>query len=259
MSFFRINIQDQYRVNAPLFDLKNFNEKFNDLKLISSINTLSDDVTYKTSYSKTPTNSFMNIVDPQLAAGKNYYNPYEENYIDPNQDDNNRLSLLVLINKFNKTILVMTKPGTHHFYIPGGKCKIFESFENSAIRNFEQLTRIRLDSEKITPLVCNEVKIKKKTLLNVLDNNQDEKDENNNILNIFDGHKSNENIQKMNQNNISIIKICTHIAFVFDEYTYRIKHPNCQWIPFKRLQYYHDKIFAEYYKNVYLAILQYIY
>lgn len=379
--FFKINIQDQYTANHPKFNLTEFNETFEDLNLVSKINTISDEIVISTSYPNVKKNALANIVDPILAAGQNYYNPYEKNYIDPYQDSKNRLSLLALVNKFNKTILVITldpkrfptqyvdkmnKPDLqntqniqyiqhmyrcntaynnpynslyntpyntvyntgynndlynkpyhtgynsqynkpyqytgynsqynnttyneynnsqyntaqnqtynhsqynnskynntiydeyrsdpictninsniqqqnhnhHYFYIPGGKCKIFESFQNASIRQFERLTNIRLDLDQITKLNCDKIVMKKHTL--------------------FDNDKIKMSNNK-DHHNITMIEICTYICFLFDELSYKIKSPNCKWIPVKKLQHYNDKIFGKYYKSVYLAILQHVY
>ena len=344
--FFKINIQDQYTAHHPKFNLTEFNETFEDLNLVSRINTLSDDIIYNKSYSKTPKTSLANIVDPTLAAGVNYYNPYEKDYKDPYQDSPNRLSLLALINKFNKTILVMTVNNSnrfssnnlnsnrfllnnlntnhfransfdniyatntintsnntnkitniinrftnntprHNFYIPGGRCKIFESFENAAVRQFEQLTRIRLDSDKTNKLISDQIIVKTNTLFNdnstdnngVNNNNNNNNNNNgnnngnnnpeNNLINnsiyntiniaINDSINNTTTTNNLLKENINVIDVCTYICFIFDENSYKIKHPNCKWVPIKQLQHYNDKIFSKYYKSIYLAVLQYLY
>ena len=268
MSFFKINIQNQYTANkAANFDLKEFNQTFEDLNLVTQIDTISSDVPYEKSLSGNASPQ-MRLVDPVLAAGHNYYNPYEKDYIDPNQDSKNRLSLLALIDKFNKKILVITKPQrptnhyynflsninrnpynnngqSHLFYIPGGKCKIFESFENCALRHFQQSTRIQLDHAKITKLNCDKIYIKTPIFAKVI--NDDD---------VLPSDPENNHTQV---DDVSFLEVCTYIAFVFDENTYKFKNPYCKWIPIKQLQYFNDKIFKHYYKSLYLAIVQYLY
>ena len=153
MTFYNINRIPQNHQNS-VFKLDNFNKKFDDLMILSKIKT-SETFVYQLPNDKTISID-SDLIDPVLANGKNYINPFKDDFIDPNQDSPDRISILALINKFDKKILVIEVNEPHHFFIPGGKNKIVESFKNSAIRNFKHLTNISLDKKKVYKLCCGE-------------------------------------------------------------------------------------------------------
>ena len=155
MTFYNINRIPQNHQNS-VFKIDDFNKKFDDLMILSKIKT-SETVVYQLPNDKTISINY-DLIDPVFAKGENYINPFKDDFIDPNQESPNRISILALINKFNKKILVIEVNDSHNFFIPGGKNKIVESFKNSAIRNFEHLTNISLDKKKVYKLCCAENK-----------------------------------------------------------------------------------------------------
>lgn len=262
MSFDQINIQQQYFdktiVNdlATEFDLQKFNQNFEDMNIMEQINSLSDKITFdsdkpccdqKCSNKTRPDTSKQKyrLIDPELAKDHNYLNPYEENYVNPYQDSLNRMSLLVLINKFTKKLLVIglnqNQPNdiAFRYYIPGGRCKIFESFRDASFRLFKQHTGIELDTSKLTTLLF--AKVRNPEHIKYMQNPLKE-------------HHQKENIPP------PYLEVCTFIGFIFDEKTYKfMKHRNCRWMCIKKLQYYPDTIFHYYYKYLYSAMIPYLY
>ncbi len=149
MTFFKINVQQQNQEETE-FDIESFNNNFENMTLISKLDT-SEHVTWNNS------GRFQNIVDPKLSFGINWYNMYEENYVDPMQDSVDRLSLLVLLDKFHKKILIVKVNDKHLFFIPGGRPKIFETSENAAVRNFESICGFSLNKNKLKKILCEKI------------------------------------------------------------------------------------------------------
>ena len=263
-NFEQINIQHQYLPRftendlETEFDLQRFNKKFEDLNLVEQINAISDTVTFDADF-KTCQNCpnaynnddvFSKLVDPDLAKGKNYFNPYEDDYIDPNQDSPNRFALLALINKYNKTIMVIGLKN-QHYYIPGGKCKIFESFQNAAVRQFRQLTNVQLDGQKLTRLLYAKLKLPPTIGDRVTQEISTE---------FFSPSAAKQQEEEEKKNKQKEIEVCTFMGYVFDEITYKyMKNPSCKWIPIKQLQHYPDKVFGRYYTYLYNAIIPHLY
>ena len=132
MDFLKINVQ------IPQ-DLKE------DMKLLSEINN-----TLEISSKKQNENEF---IDKTLSKGQNYLNPYEDGYVDPNQDSQGRLVMMCFVNKFKKEILVVNTAMQHKFFIPGGKPKIFEGDLHAAIRFFKQITGLQTETKKTVKLL----------------------------------------------------------------------------------------------------------
>ena len=116
-----------------------------DMKLLQEINEL-----FRQNTMKQQTNS---LVDETLAKNVNWFDPDGENYVDPFEDSQTRLSLIALIDKFRKKILVINTDQPHRFFVPGGRPKVFEASHLAAIRNFYNLTKIKIESDKLTELL----------------------------------------------------------------------------------------------------------
>lgn len=227
MQFSKINIQNQYNNadSAPPMNLDEFHQTFEDLKLMSEINTCVEITPSSIPEDRTKIQKFKlgddDEIDMKLADGKNWYNPFEDNYINPKQLDPYRVTLLVLINKFTKKLLVIAPP-YQTYYIPGGKPKIFESSSNSAIRNFHLNTGVKIDKNKIIQIFEKKIQI---------------------------------------SHNISI-NCETFLGFVFDEQLTCSKiscNKNLAWIPLKYLKSYPNRKFKNYYNSLYASIIQNLY
>ena len=129
------------------FEIREFNKKFEDYKLLANM-TPSDTVIYEMPGDKVLTID-MDLIDPRLTNGKNYTDPWSEDFIDPNKDSKTRIALVGLINKFEKKILVVPTRERHQYFIPGGFTKVVEPYNNAAVRIFRNITGITLDKKKI--------------------------------------------------------------------------------------------------------------
>lgn len=141
MKFIERNIQPLVKVNS--FDLSQFNRAFQETKYISTANPRQD-------VNMRPTRA---IVDPELSRGKNWYNPYEKDYINPHTPDPQRLALFVLINKYEKRVLVIKTKGPYEYILPGGFPKIFETNENASARYFQEQTQLPIKPDKVVELL----------------------------------------------------------------------------------------------------------
>jgi hypothetical protein len=144
MSFNDIILTNKRKDN---FDLFNFNQNFEDTALMSKISTNSEEICINKNEIKN-----YSFINKTLVGNINYLNRDADNYVDPFQNSTARISLVILIDKFSKQILVLKTTGKHKFFIPGGYPKIFESSEHAAIRLFQRLTGIIIDDTKITRL-----------------------------------------------------------------------------------------------------------
>ncbi len=136
-----------------LFDIEAFNTMFDkNVKLEKASKT--SETTMYTLPDNTILSIHANLIDPSLVNGKNYINPLRDDFIDPNQDSADRIVLMILVNKFNKQMLVMPHNNNRSFRIPGGPPKIVESYEHAVCRKFAEIMGIELDQKQITKILC---------------------------------------------------------------------------------------------------------
>lgn len=236
--FYKINIQTQYKKNESNFDKSKFNKNFQDLKILSEIDGgISDTITYEGAEKK-QNDVNETIIDYKLAKGKNYYNPYLDNYINPKTLSNDRLVLIALIDKFSKKVFILPTYSYNRYTIPGGRPYIFENSENAAVRKFKEVTGILIEKKKIFKLCNKDIFITKSVLMQTPET-----------------HETPETQQITHT-----VKVCTYIVFVFDQMSY-IQTPqyNDHWLPIKELTSYNSKNFNRYYSHVYTCILQHLY
>jgi len=90
-------------------------------------------------------NQFM---DPRY----NYVDPRAQNYVNPNMESPDRAACLLVVDRHRKKFLsVFTIQGSYD--IPGGKCKIIESYEDAAIRELYEETGIIVDKINMTKIM----------------------------------------------------------------------------------------------------------
>ncbi len=148
-----------------LFDRDAFNQKFNDMAMLAKINT-SDVLRYRDGDSTITLKR--SLIDPYLAKGKNYIDSTADDYYDPEKDSEDRVSYIILLNKFTKKILVETDDTPIAFTVPHNFTKTLESYENASVRIFEEKTGIELDQMKLTNLLFATVKTADKVLRNAV-------------------------------------------------------------------------------------------
>ena len=89
-----------------------------------------------------------NFKDPRF----NYVNKQAKNYIDPNRDSQNRASCLLVVDKHRKKFLAVWKiQGSYD--IPGGCCKIIESYEDAAVRELFEETGIVVEQRNMSKIL----------------------------------------------------------------------------------------------------------
>jgi len=227
MSFYKINITPQNITkqnvtNLPM--LKHSNKQLGQLHNTGNTK-LSDDIRYDSLNSKNLDIDY-DLIDPKYINVINFTNPDAPNYVNPYQNSNNKFCFLILINKYNKKILVILNNSPYMYALPGGANKILETFENSAVRNFKKRTNITIDKKKIHELLTSTMiiyntKVQVKTYF------------------CFSIEKN---------ENFSFIKTGVNTTNV-----------NLSWVPIKFLYQYDHPIFANYYKQLYSNLLQHLY
>ncbi len=168
----KINHSLQKPANGEdVFDIDIFNEKFEDKALVDELNSQKVDIEIQAKC------QLMNIntafIEPKLCRNINWFNPYEKNFVNPHQSCPQRVILILLVNKFSKTILVepvlsasrcpparfadASRAKNEQLFadgisIPHGKPKIFENSKSACCRIFRQLTNLEIDKQKLTQI-----------------------------------------------------------------------------------------------------------
>ena len=119
---------------------------------------------------------------------------------------------MVLINKFNKKILILVTPFVHQYIIPGGAPFVFENARKAASRLFFNLTNMKFESVKMTKIL---------------------------------------------EEYVGRLQVTTFVTFYLDKYS-KLANKNMYWIHMKYLQSYFSALWAEYYKKIYLNLIQHV-
>lgn len=153
MSFEKINCVNQ-SIKQKHFNIQSFNKNFEDSMLLSKINT-SEAVIYEYPSKNRIVRIDSDLIDRNLVKGRNFFNPERDDFIDVNTQSKNRLVIVCLVDKFNKSVFVILNRKSKNFWLPGGKPKIIEPAKKGIIRIFKSLSGLKLDESKIKQIYKN--------------------------------------------------------------------------------------------------------
>ena len=255
---------------AKNFDLDEFNQEFEDMTLLSKIDT-SETIHYSVNDEDIYIDTA--IVDPQIAGKTNWYDPTKKDWVNPNQDSKKRIIFFTLIDKYTKKILVMRyKNDARGFYCLGGRPKIFESSKHAAVRLFRKLSiGADIQERKLVPILSANIPIRSIKIeqpevaggIYSVPMSNAHMPLATTIMNYTPSSKLLHNNQpvKASYQNKDMIEdtvetITTHAGFI---YTGKILNPNCMWVSLSSFKNYPDYNFHTYYKHIYHKILQHLY
>ncbi len=242
------------------FEISKFNKQFEDIKMLSKARKPSDIIQYNVNGKNVIVDT--GLIDPIYTKGKNYINPYADDFNNPNQESPNRFAMISIVDKFKKRVLVNKEINNKRlFSMPLYPTKIVESYEHAAKRLCLENLGINVDSEKINKVTDSRITVgNKKNLFIRIFSVYSYKDQNKKYEDkdaIWYGNqkyygKTGEpwnisNIEKMEETNRQYYN------------NFNCSNKNCFWVPIDNLAVYQDCEFCKLYKHIYFRIMADLY
>jgi len=253
--------------SAQNFDIDQFNDQFEDMTLLSKIDT--SEVIHHLSVNDEDIFIDTAIVDLKLAEKINWYDPTREDWVNPNQDSKKRIVFFTLIDKFSKRVLVMKYPNDKRgFYCLGGRPKIFESADHAAVRLFKQFAvAADVQQTRIVPILSADIPIRTIKVDPTVSNNIPiPTDDSEALIQGIVNYKptsvlyNNKHVHSSYSNRDvlenTVENVTTYASFLYNG---KILNPNCGWVSVHKFKNYDDYNFRTYYKHIFNKIMQHLY